>query len=154
MAIINQHQWDKYRKVLNQFSESASTDEVEWFRWREKPSRHGEDETYLQKPIVLKGLMQYNFFRAWPLTGYTITGEYDLQSTMLLLNVQYLVDLGLTNEHRKLIYRQDKDLFKHRGDLYLPTGDTFVSQAGDTPVLFMLILKRQENHPYPNIEVR
>lgn len=146
---INQSQWAKYKSIINDFHHDAFQDEVKWYRVKDVISRNGEDESGYENPITLKGLMNYNYFRTWPLTGYSITGEVDKQSTVLILNVAYLSSLGyIDNTTKKLIYRQDKDVIVHRGDYYIPTGDTFVSQAGDEPLLFILILKRQENIPY------
>lgn len=147
---ISQAQWDKFKSIINDFHEDANQDEILWYRYIEKISRHGEDKANgsLAPAIPLKCLMNYNYIKNWPSTKFTETGELDNQSTLVVFNVSYLKKLGYTNEHNKLVYKQDKDIFIHRGDIYLPTGDTFISQAKDEPLLFSIILKRIQNIPY------
>lgn len=149
MAFIPKNQWAKYKNIINKFHEDANKDELLWFAEESFIPLHGEDQGELGPSTMLNCLFLYNYFRTWPIIGYTITGEVDKQSVVALINIDYLKREHPTriDANNRLIYNEDKDLFVHRGDKYMATGDSFVSQADNEPLLFMLILKRFINPP-------
>lgn len=148
---ISQAQWAKYQKVINEFHEDANQDTVLWYRLRPHISRQGEDESLYLNPIPLKFLAYFNYFRTWPLTEYTGTGEIDRHSLMALFNVSYLDGLGYTDSEKKFIAKEDTDIFVHRNSLYKSSGGTFMSQAHGTPLLYCLIFKRETNIQYKDL---
>ena len=149
MTFIPSGQWARYKRIINKFHEDANKDELIWLPELDFIPLHGEDQGQFGDPVNLDCLFLYNYFRTWPIIGYTINGEVDKQSCVALINVDYLkrIHPERIDSHNRLIYKPDKDLFIHRGDKYMATGDSFVSQAHDEPLLFMLILKRFLNQP-------
>lgn len=145
---ISPAQWARYKNIVDEFHDDANQDNILWYRQREIIPRHMEDESNYLYPIQLKVLNNYNYFRTWPLTEYTHTGENDKESVMAIFNVSYLKRMGYTDEHDKFIYKEDKDVFMHRGDLYKGSGGTFVSQAHEQPLHFIILLKRETNIQY------
>lgn len=144
-AKISDAEWARFSSVINEFHNDAFQDVVEWKKPRPYIKRAGEDRPKTFDTLELKGLFFYNYFRTWPITEYTINGEFDKQSEVLLLNVEYLRTNHTVDSSLRLIYSPHEDLFIHRGQVYEATGDSFISQAKDTPLLFMLILKRRDN---------
>lgn len=149
MAFISNNQWNRYKKIINTFHEDANQDILQWLPEMDYIPINGEDQGQFGQTQELKCLFVYNYFRTWPIIGYTINGEVDKQSCVALINIDYLKREHPTrvNANGQLIYKPDKDLFIHRGDKYIATGDTFVSQAKEQPLLYMLILKRMLNPP-------
>lgn len=137
--------WARFSNIINEFHNDAFQDDVIWYRPNSTIPRAGEDTPKQYDTLTLKGLFYYNYFRTWPITEYVINGEYDKQSEVLLLNVEYLKERGLVDNQLRLIYTPHKDVFEHRGQLYEATGDSFIAQAKGTPLLFMIILKRRDN---------
>lgn len=148
MAYIPKSVWAKYKNIINRFHEDAFNDILTWSPIQETIPVFGEDEAHLGASINIKCLFLYNYFRTWPIIGYTITGEVDKQSCVAIMNIANLKAEypHLISSDNKLVYKPDKDLFIHRGDTYIATGDTFIAQADDEPLLFMIILKRFLNH--------
>lgn len=142
---ISDAEWARFSNIINEFHNDAFQDEVIWSRPIETVPRAGEDPKNDYTHTILKGLFYYNYFRTWPITEYTINGEFDKQSEVLLLNVEYLKELNLVDNQLRLIYTPYADVFEHRGQKYEATGDSFIAQAKGTPLLFMLILKRRDN---------
>lgn len=134
--------WAKYKKTISSFHDEVGQDEIIWQRHLKTIPRHGEDKPRIAEPIVLKGLYQYNGFRVWPLTMYTSSGEEDKQSEVIIFSMSYLRSLNLLDDAGKFIYDQAQDRFIHKGILYESGGDTFLAQAQDEPLLYLLILKR------------
>lgn len=150
MAWIPKKIWGRYKGIINQFQDDAFNDILQLYPQLDYIPIHGEDEAELGPAIEFKCLFLYNYFRTWPIIGYTGTGEVDKQSVVALINLEYLRREHpdrIEPESGRLIYKPDHDLFIHRNDKYMATGDSFVSQADDEPLLFMLILKRFLNQP-------
>lgn len=148
MAFIDKNEWSKFTNIINEFHNDAFQDTLTWYRYKEVIPRHGADEAAYAMPQNLNCLFHYNYFRTWPLTDYTITGEIDKQSELAIMNVEYLRSLNLLDDKLKLIYNPDKDIFIHRNTTYVASGDTFIAQADGTPLLFIIVLKREANLPY------
>jgi hypothetical protein len=142
MRRISQKAWAKFERIVNDFQADAFQDELIWKRNTNAPRRFGENRPLATDDIVLKGLFQYNAFRVWPLTQYTASGEEDKQSEVIYLNLEYLRSLNLLDEHGAFVHDEAQDRFIHKGIEYESGGGTFVSQARDKPLLWILILKR------------
>jgi len=144
MAHMTQAQWDAYRAVINEWQEDAFQDDITWIKSIVRLSKHGEDNKQKFINIELKGLVQYNYFRAWPITQATDSGEIDKESCMIYLNLAYLENLGYTNEHGQFKFNPGMDRFKLRGLTYKAFGDSHAGQAHDKPLFTFIILKREE----------
>lgn len=150
MAFIKPGQWNRYKNIINAFHGDANQDTLVWRPQLDYIPVNGEDEAfYTNAPTLVQCLFHYNYFRTWPIIGYTINGEVDKQSCVAIMNIAYLktFDPPILDANNRLIYKPDHDVFEHRGDKYIATGDTFISQANNEPLLFMLILKRMLNEP-------
>lgn len=139
-------QWQQYKDTINSVHSSFNQDTVIWHRFNRGFQRYGEDtvanETYTQ--ISLKCLMGYNFFRTWPMTGENVGGAIDKENLVMILNKKYLSDNGYLNANGFFAMDPGKDKFFHMGIEYRSGGETPVAQAGDEPLLFYIILSREE----------
>ncbi len=137
-------QWQAYKNVVNDAADSFNQEIVIWHRLTKSLDRYGEDnkgsETY--QDISLNCLLAYNFFRTWPMSDETPTGLLDKESIAMILNRQYLIDNGWLNAGGMFDMNAGKDTFTHLGIDYKAAGETPVSQAGDEPLHFYIILKR------------
>lgn len=146
MSYINLPVWDSYREILDEFLiEDVCKDDLLWKRYKGSIPTFGEDSDPTNNPpdIILKCLFQYNDYRTWPITQYTQTGPLDKQSEVAWLSKTQLKANNLLDEHDRLIFNRDQDIFIHRGLEYECSGDTDAAQANVNPILFMLILKRK-----------
>ena len=145
MAFVTEEAWQKYRDIINSVHDDFNKDILIWRRnvpvtiplFNESPLNEYQD-------INLKVLIAYNYFRTWPITRHTNTGELDNQNMAVYINRKYLQDLGYTTDQGYFNFRPDKDIFVHRGIHYKCEGDTLIAQAGSLPLLIQLILRREE----------
>lgn len=143
MAFIDPAVWQKYKDTINEFHEDAFQDSFIWRRSAGGIDRFAEDNlNEIFTDITLTGLAQYNYFRSWPLTKTAETGNLDNENLTMLINNKYLLDLGYMNAEGYFDFTEEADQFIFRGIKYRSFGNTHVSQAGDEPLLTMLILKR------------
>lgn len=141
--LIPDSTWNNYKDIINGIHEDFNQDDLIWERSRGGIDRDGEDNsTERFSLITLKVLFQYNQTRVWPLTKFADTGLLDKESVVALININYLNNLGYINANGNFDYNQDADRFVHKGIRYKSAGDTQLSQAKDTPLLFMVILVR------------
>ena len=144
--------WDKYARVINGVNSDFNQDGVLWKRslvtrsntepvprFNEQEQNESTDYDYI--PLLV--LLDYNYFRKWPLTKETESGELDNQNMAMILNRKYLSDLGYLTSEGYFDFQPDKDYFIHRGIKYKAEGDTLVSQANNNPLLFQIILHRK-----------
>ena len=145
--MLNTAQWQVYKNIINQAHDSFNQDTIVWHRYIGGFKRYGEDEPESNKSedIDLKCLIQYNIFRTWPMTKKTPSGTDDKESIVLILNKNYLEGLGYTTTDGFFTMNPGKDLFILHGIGYRPSGETEVAQAGDEPLLFYIVLSRDEN---------
>lgn len=141
---ISQNQWDSYAGIIGDFMGDVAKDILVWKRNTGTVPRNGEDRALNTDTIELECLFQYNNYRTWPVDQLSDTGEEDKQSQVAIFSIEYLQSLNLLDNHLKLVYDVAQDIFFHRGDAYEATGDTFISQAGNKPILFMIVLKRYD----------
>ncbi len=145
MAYISDADWAKYREIINSVHDDFNQDNLTWRRANStQVALFNEQAENNYTDIVLKALVGYNFFRTWPMTRHSESGELDNQNMVVYLNRDYLSKLGYLTPEGHFNYRPDKDTFIHRGIEYKCEGDTLLAQAKDTPLLIMLILRREE----------
>ncbi len=136
--------WARFKNLIRDANDTFGQDTITWRRSTGGLDRYSEDNAAEGfDDIDILGLFNYNYFRTWPMTQTTETGELDRQSCVLILNVRYLEE----NEwdiNSRLNYNPAADRFIFKGITYKAMGDTELAQAQDEPLLFMVILKREE----------
>lgn len=141
-------QWTAYRNIINQAAESFNNDTITWRRFTRGLQRYGEDDGSNNNytDITLNCLIAYNVFRTWPMTSETTSGALDKENIVVILNKDYLDGLGYLNVDKFFKMDPGKDIFIHRGIEYRSAGETEISQAGDDPLLYYIILSREESN--------
>jgi len=146
MAFLTPAEWQTYMDVIYEAWETNATEPVIWKRMEHKLDIHGEDTpttiAYIDTPLV--GLFQYNYFRSWPITQPTPSGEVDMENFVLLLSRKYLEDNGWLTANGNFNFNPGEDRFNIRGLIYKSAGDTQVAGAYTHPLLVFVILKREE----------
>ena len=144
--MITTAQWQIYKNIINKASESFNKDTIIWHRYTRGFQRYGEDTKGNENDIdiILNCLIAYNFFNRGPITKETTGGAVDKQNIVLMLNKKYLEDLGYLNSDDFFDMDPGKDKFTHRGLPYRAAGETEVAQAGDDPLMFYIVLRREE----------
>lgn len=139
-------QWQAYRNTINQAHDSFNQDIVTWRRFARGFQRYGEDDPSEDHytDIPLETLIAYNIFRMWPMTDENIGGALDTENVVMILNIEYLKNAGYLNSDGYFAMDPGKDIFVHKGLSYRASGETPAGQAGDDPLLFFVILKREE----------
>lgn len=134
--------WDLYKSIINDAHDTFNQDTVIWRRLVTNLDRYGESSSNTYQDIELKVLMSYNFFRTWPINAETPSGGIDKQSTVMILNMQYLRDNGWVTTEDYFDFKPDHDFFIHKGIMYRGDGDTDMAQANEETILCQVILKR------------
>ena len=144
--MLSTAQWAQYKKVIDKASESFSQDIVTWNRFSRGFQRYGEDTPANDHSdaIQLNAQIGYNIFRTWPMTKESIGGSLDAENIVMILNKQYLADLGYLNASGFFDMDPGKDTFTHRGIEYRAAGETEVAQAGPHTLIFYIVLSREE----------
>lgn len=144
--MLSKVQWANYRRIINKASESFNKDIILWKRFTRSFNRYSEDNqsnnTY--EDINLDCLIAYNIFRTWPMTDETVSGALDKESIVLILNKDYLRKLGYISDKGFFDMDPGNDIFILRGLEYRASGETEVAQAGDDPLMFYIVLSREE----------
>lgn len=147
MTKVTNNTWKKYDRAINDAHYIFNQAKMIWKRYKGSLNIYHEDEDQPDDlrydTIELDTLNYYNAFRTWPITQDTITGSLDKQSMIMILNKKYLGELGYLNQNGNFDFDPDMDLFYYKGQKYVASGDTMVSQAKDTDLLIYIILKRQ-----------
>lgn len=143
MAFMKPEDWQAYQDTLNEWQEDMFQQPVTWESKRKTRTVHGE---YQERPssIELKGLIQYNYFRSWPITKIKDSGEVDKESMILYLNIKYLADNGWANMAGQFMFDPGYDRFIVNGVTYKAMGESQAAQAHDKPLFLFIILKREE----------
>lgn len=145
MPLLTDAQWQRYNDVINDAHNSFNQQEIIWLKSLGGIDPNGEDNlTERFTAITLLGLFEYNVFHKWPIEQDTETGGLPRQSEVLYLNKKYLEDLGYLDAAGNMNYDMDADRFIHRGIKYKSKGDPDVSQDKSKPLLFMIILQKEE----------
>jgi hypothetical protein len=146
MGNIGKARWNKYKNLINKIHKEFNQDTLTWRKHTPQgvtQFNEGIENNY--EDFELKILIGYNSYRTWPITKHNQdTGEIDNQNLVVYINVSYLKELGYTDQHGYFQFNPANDKFIHRGIIYKGEGDTFLSQASDEPLLFILVLRREE----------
>lgn len=135
----------KFKAAMKTAHDSFNKETFTWKRLVSGLSRFGEDkETGKYNSIDLLGLFDYNYFRKWPTVFTQPAGEIDRQTVVVLLNREYLSGLGYLTVEGRFDYNPAEDRFVYRGIVYKAASDTLISQNGDDPLLFDILLKRED----------
>lgn len=148
---MTQAQWDAYENILNEWQEDAFQQIITWRKSVVILSKHGEDNNERFEDKELRGLIQYNYFRAWPINQPSDSGELDKESCLLYLNIKHLRDNGYTNNFNQFKFDPAMDRFVINGVTYKAFGDSQVAQAHNKPLFVYIILKREETETSKNI---
>ena len=95
--LLSPADWALYKSTINDASETFNKKQVTWRNTTYKLDRFGEDGDRQYTDVILEGLFLNNYFRSWPLTKTADTGELDKESTVLILNQEYLRTEGHLN---------------------------------------------------------
>lgn len=143
--MISQQVKDKFRKTQESHQKDVMETPLLWKKSKHRRDEFGEDipaEEY--DDISLLCLPNYNYMRTWPITQHTESGELDKQSVQVYLSRKMLKDAGYLNDKGLFVYDPAKDIFIFDGLVWKDSGDTNASALQDNPLLFSLILMRQE----------
>lgn len=141
--------WSHYKKIVNNFiDQDSGKQRILWKKSVSIPLLFGEDSGQKYINVYLDCLIQYNSFRTWPINKETVSGELDDQNMAIFISANQLRELGYLNSHGYFDFDRSLDRFVVNGILYKASGDTQVSQAKDEPLLFQIILKREENQNF------
>jgi hypothetical protein len=143
--LVSDRDWDAYRSLMMDAHDTFHQKDIVWKRATTDISIWGEDPTTPYVDVHIKGLLNDNYRRSWPITQATDAGKLDRESTQLLLNKDYLRNNGWLNNDGYFDFKRDEDLFVIDGITYRPSGDTPTGQAHDDEVMFAIILKREES---------
>ena len=153
MGNLSPADWIRYKESINQAHSDFNQEVITWKRAEVFMNRYGEDPSGAGASftdIPIKVLIQSNYFRSWPVTKTSESGEVDKESLMVILNYKYLYDLGYITPNKYFDFKPDIDRFVIKGREYKPFGDLDAAYANDEPLLFYLILKRERtNTGYP-----
>lgn len=138
--------WDNYKKIINDFiDEDVGKQKITWKRYINQPLLFGEDSGEKYIDVDLDVLVGYNSFRTWPINRVTVSGELDNQNLAIWVSARLLRELGYLNSNDYWDFDRSYDRFIINGIVYKSSGDTQVSQAKDESLLFMVVLKREED---------
>ena len=147
MANLSSLDWQKYKDAINSAHTDFNQEDITWKRSTVFMDRFGEDPSgtgEVFQDVTLKVLIQSNYFRSWPVTSTSESGELDKESLVVILNYKYLKDNGYTTAENYFDFKPDLDRFIIKGRAYKSFGDLDASYANDEPLLFYLILKREK----------
>lgn len=148
-TFISDSEWKKYAETIYSFIETAAgLQKITWQKTVNSKNQFGEDQGSKHINVEIEGLIAYNYFRSWPLTQPSTTGDVDKENCVLLLSKDYLHKSGYLNSEGYFEFDSANDRFILEGINYKSSGDTSMSQAKDKPLIFMVVLKREEpsNH--------
>lgn len=146
MDVVGTQDWADFESAISTDAQDTFFKEIiVWRRTLTNLDRWKEDNLTAQtNDVQLKCLINYNFPRSWPVTGYTETGEIDKESMQVLFVKKYLRDLGFIDSNGLFIYNEDLDYFYLNGLKYKPSGDTDASQANTDALIVAVIMLRQK----------
>lgn len=138
-------QWEQYKQIINDFIDNdAGKQPFIWLRHIEQPLSYGEDSGTIYNPIQLDGLFHYNYIKSWPTNSERTSGELDYTNIVLYISANLLNSNEFLNQYGYWDFNWSQDRFILNGKVYKPGGDTQVAQARETPLLFFLILYRED----------
>ena len=162
---MTEEDFAKFKEVQDAFMGSGNVNgvankDVTWKFMTHRLDNFGEDvpKEYAEDERSLLALIQYNYFRSWPLSKDGPSGEEDRQNILMILNIEYLNTQGWINANNQFTFNQASDRFVFDGITWKASGDTPVSQNFDNGLHFLIVLKREEqgsgynaNTPVPSV---
>lgn len=144
-SIIPDSVWKLYKDIVSNFIDNdAGKQQIIWKRYITQPLPFGEDFGESYESIPLDVLVGYNSFRTWPVNLATTSGELDNQNLAIWVSANLLKNRGFLNSNGYWEFNRSYDRFIINGIEYKSSGDTQVAQAKDEALLFMVVLKREE----------
>lgn len=146
MDRVGSAKWGNYKKLMKDAHDTFNQAEVIWRRYTSFSVNQdfNEDKSEQYSDVLLKVLFGYNFFRTWPITKHSTSGELDNQNMIMLINREYLNDRGFLADSGYFNFDPSNDRFIYQGIIYKSEGDTALSQAPSDPLHIQLVLKREE----------
>ena len=145
MGFLTPAEWQEYKDIINEFNlDDSNQEDITWRRLTSNLNRFGEDDGVITNDVNIKGLIQYNYFRAWPANRSSVSGELDKESLLLWLNIEYLRTNGWLTASNQFAFRPGEDRFIINGEVFKATGNSQAAQASDEPLLVFIILKAEE----------
>lgn len=144
MAYMTPEQWAEYEEVINNWQTDAFQQTIFLRKHVTIRDYDGEDHNQRFEDIPLKGLLQYNYFRAWPVNAIKDSGEIDKESMVVFFNIKYLKDNNLADANGQFLFDRGYDRFVLNGLVYKAMGDTQVAQSSTNPLFVFIVLKREE----------
>lgn len=143
MEFISAAEWAEYEKTINDFAKDAAQQDIVWHKSIRSINSEGNDFTPLYQDKTIKGLVQYNYFRAWPINADTKTGEVDKESLLVFFHNEVLAEMGLLNANGVFEFKPSLDKFSINGVRYVTKGDSQAAQTGNSsPLLHFIIFLR------------
>lgn len=144
-SYVPDNAWDQFKNIINHFVDNdAGKQPFLWLRYIEQGLPYGEDSDRLYEPVKLDGLFHYNYIKSWPTNSERVSGELDLTNIVLYISANLLKQGEYLDKYGYWDYNWSEDRFILNGKVYKPGGDTQVAQAKDTPLLFFVILYRED----------
>lgn len=144
MQALTPGDWADFKAEIANAQDSWFDKPIKWLRKTSFLDRFGEDGPTKFAQIDLTCLINYNYFRSWPITNNTETGDQDRQSFQIIFTKEYLRNLNYLNVSGYFDFDPAYDRFVLDGFLCKADGDTPASQADGDDILFTLILRREE----------
>ncbi len=144
MGHLTDQDWQDYYDAINEWQDDVFQQDIVWKRNYVNNSKTGEDNNIRFMDITLKGLIQYNYFRSWPVNQTEDSGEIDKNSIVIYLNIDYLDKLGYINSNKQFTFNPGLDRFLINGLVYTTDGESHVAQAHHKPLFIFMVLKREE----------
>jgi hypothetical protein len=143
---MNDAQWANFKSVIDQAHSYFNQQAITWMRLSNNLQRYGEgsDKSNKYTAINLKCLVGSNFFRTWPVTTGSSSGEVDKENMVAIFNMQYLDDLGYITADQQFAFRPNEDYFIMNGQRYRSAGDILTAQAKDKNLMLYVIMRREE----------
>lgn len=140
---ISEAEWQQYEDDINSFNDDAMQQPITWVKSISIFDALGR-EKLKTKTVELKGLINYNHFRSWPINKESITGQIDKESMLLYLNHKYLLESGYIGESGTFDFKADLDKFIVDGFEYSAKGNSQTAQTKNKTLLHFIVLKREE----------
>lgn len=141
--MITNADWDVFWDGHRAHFDAIAGMELTWKRVVANVDRYGEGEVEQFEEIPLKAIVAFNDFRNWPINVSTSSGVIDQENLYVLLNMDYLEELGYVSPEENFSFDPVLDSFKFHGITYYPQGDTPVAQIYDKAGYYMVILSRK-----------
>lgn len=144
MGLVPDSVWDRYKDIINEFHDDAFQQSITLLRKVTIDDPHGEDTNIRDQELKLLCLVQYNYFRSWPINDVKPSGEHDKESCLVYFNLDFLEKNGLLDGNGNLQFNPAMDRFILEGVTYKAFGDSKAAQAKDQNLFIFIILQREE----------